>query len=104
MFILIVFPLYLLPRPNRKQPVGLTLGFVNTPFLAMIMVPRQQWHGHLKIKHLSYIEEVYNSLKVLSWHLSRLIFYRVVIPAHFDGLYFRNNDCFQCGEKPPQTD
>ena len=81
MFILIVFPLYLLPGPNRKKSVGLTLGFANTPFLAMMTVPRQQWHGRLKIKHLSYIEEVYNSLKVLSWHLSRLIFYRVVIPT-----------------------
>lgn len=64
-----------------KKPMGLTLHFANTPFLASEIVPRQQCHGHLKIKHLSYTEEVYNPVKVLSWHLSSLIFYNAVIPT-----------------------
>lgn len=82
MFILTVSPVYSVPGPNRKKSVGLTLHFAHTPFLASVIVPRQQCRGHLKIKHLFYTEEVYNSVKVLSWHLSSLIFYKTVIPTN----------------------
>lgn len=71
-----------MPGRNRKKSVGLTLHFANAPFLATMMVPRQQCRGHLKIKHLSYTEEVCNSVKVLSWHLSSLIFDNAVIPTN----------------------
>lgn len=71
-----------MPGPQWKNSVGLTLHFANKPFLASLMVPRQQGRGHLRIKHLSYTEEVHNSVKVLPWHLSSLIFYDAVIPAN----------------------
>ena len=34
------------------------------------------------LKLLSYTEEVHSSVKVLSWHLSSLIFYNAIIPTN----------------------
>lgn len=34
------------------------------------------------LRLLSYPEELHNSVKILSWHLSSLIFYNAIIPTN----------------------
>lgn len=60
--------------------MALTLHFANKPFQASVMAPRQQYCGPLKTSFLH--RRGSQSVKVLSGHLSSLVFYNAIIPTN----------------------
>lgn len=100
--ILILFPLYSLPEAKREKKSGLDTSFGKQTFSGIHngSMAAGPWASSNKKSHT---EEVYNSVKVLSWHLSSLIFDNAVRPTNMMDCILGTMIVFSGGERPPQT-